>query len=284
MSGNAYVGIVFGYFDYEYEYLQTKLVRHLEKGKKYCFSINVSLADKSESCFNKLNCIFEKNKFSTKNKEMISASGFLTLSNSDYLCNKQEWIELKGLYTAIGGEKYLTIGLYDRDFKVKHLGSKNKKKPFVGAYYYIDDVKLEEVIGTSLCSCRKAIQTINSNVLKDSVGFNSKSYVLSNINFSNNSFYLQNKNLEELDTLVKILHKRKDLKIKIVGHTDNNGNEEDNKVLSERRAKTVKEYLVSKGLDEERITIIGLGSSSPISNNETEIGRELNRRIEIVFE
>ena len=70
------------------------------------------------------------------------------------------------------------------------------------------------------------------------------------------------------------------IKIEIGGHTDNIGSDEYNKDLSLRRAENVYYYLISKGIDEKRMSYKGYGESQPIATNETEEGRALNRRTE----
>jgi outer membrane protein OmpA-like peptidoglycan-associated protein len=70
--------------------------------------------------------------------------------------------------------------------------------------------------------------------------------------------------------------------IEIVGHTDNRGQEEDNQVLSESRALAVRNYLHDRGVPLERMKHSGQGADSPIATNETEAGRALNRRTEII--
>ena len=72
------------------------------------------------------------------------------------------------------------------------------------------------------------------------------------------------------------------MKIEIQGHTDNTGNSSSNKILSEKRAKTVVSYLIDNGIQKNRLTFSGLGDSKPISDNSTEGGRKKNRRVEYV--
>ncbi|MCL4108712.1 UNVERIFIED_CONTAM: hypothetical protein GTU68_007030 [Idotea baltica] len=74
------------------------------------------------------------------------------------------------------------------------------------------------------------------------------------------------------------------LHIRISGHTDNVGEEDDNLVLSEQRAKSIYDYLVQKGIEPDRLTFEGKGESAPIANNETEEGRKKNRRTEFTIE
>lgn len=71
--------------------------------------------------------------------------------------------------------------------------------------------------------------------------------------------------------------------IEIVGHTDDVGDDDYNMQLSEQRAKSVRDYLVSKGLSANKIVTTGMGESMPIANNNTEEGRAENRRVQILM-
>jgi outer membrane protein OmpA-like peptidoglycan-associated protein len=86
-----------------------------------------------------------------------------------------------------------------------------------------------------------------------------------------------------LDGLVETLKEYPDVKIEIVGYTDSSGQEIFNKLLSLKRANTVKDYLVKKGIDEARIATKGMAAANPIASNTTEEGRQKNRRIEVRF-
>ena len=69
--------------------------------------------------------------------------------------------------------------------------------------------------------------------------------------------------------------------LKLSGHTDNQGDSEKNLLLSEKRAKAIKKYLISKGLRQDMITVEWFGQTIPIADNTTEIGRQKNRRVEM---
>ena len=86
-----------------------------------------------------------------------------------------------------------------------------------------------------------------------------------------------------LDRVVEQIQWRLDTKVAVEGHTDDRGTEAHNQALSERRARAVAAYLVSKGIEEERITTQGFGESRPVGLNDSEIGRQKNRRVEIVI-
>lgn len=105
--------------------------------------------------------------------------------------------------------------------------------------------------------------------------------VLKNIFFDSRDFNLKPASMTELDKLVTLLTDNPTLRIQISGHTDNVGQAKDNILLSENRAKSVVNYLVSKGIDAKRLVYKGFGAEKPIADNTTENGRALNRRTEM---
>lgn len=88
---------------------------------------------------------------------------------------------------------------------------------------------------------------------------------------------------DELTRVSRVLNQYPQTSIMIVGHTDSTGSEAYNQQLSERRSATVKNALVGQGVNPARITAIGYGETSPIADNSTEYGRQLNRRVEITI-
>ena len=106
------------------------------------------------------------------------------------------------------------------------------------------------------------------------------SMVLNNIFFDYGKFDLKSESISELEKVGKFLSDNPNIKIEISGHTDNVGTEESNRVLSEKRAGSVSDYLVSKGIVKTRIKSIGYGSKKPLVDNDSESNRQINRRIE----
>jgi outer membrane protein OmpA-like peptidoglycan-associated protein len=102
-----------------------------------------------------------------------------------------------------------------------------------------------------------------------------------NIFFATGSAKLLAKSYPSLNNVVKILTENPTFKVDIAGHTDITGTHEKNMVLSDNRAASVKAYLVSKGIDESRITSQGFGPDKPIADNKTAAGRAKNRRVEM---
>lgn len=104
--------------------------------------------------------------------------------------------------------------------------------------------------------------------------------ILKNIFFDFDKFDLLPESRVELARLTELLKKNPRMKIEIGGHTDNKGSREYNQQLSENRAKSVLEYLVSQGIDRARLSAKGYGMEKPIDSNDTDEGRANNRRTE----
>ncbi len=109
------------------------------------------------------------------------------------------------------------------------------------------------------------------------------SIVLRNIQFETGKYNLLSESFIELDKVAKILFENPNMKVQIVGHTDAVGKEADNVLLSKERANVVVAYLTTKGIQASRLSAEGIGASRPIADNQTEEGRALNRRTELVI-
>jgi outer membrane protein OmpA-like peptidoglycan-associated protein len=116
------------------------------------------------------------------------------------------------------------------------------------------------------------------DIFLDSIGVGS-SIVLQDVFFDFGSAVLQPESFYTLDQEAKLLQANPNWFLEIEGHTDSVGSEEYNQSLSEKRAASVKEYLVGKGIEANRLSIRGYGSTKPIADNETEEGRQRNRRV-----
>ncbi len=105
--------------------------------------------------------------------------------------------------------------------------------------------------------------------------------VLKNVFFEINSYALKPESKYELNKIVHFLKTNPEVTIEISGHTDNIGSGEYNQLLSENRAKSVVDYLISDGIRYERLNYIGYGFNNPVDQNDTEEGRANNRRTEL---
>lgn len=105
-------------------------------------------------------------------------------------------------------------------------------------------------------------------------------FVLSGINFDTAKATIRPESVSRLDIVVDFMTHKKSAVIEISGHTDNVGNPKANKTLSEKRARACRDYVVSKGIEPSRVKSIGYGDERPIAANNTDEGRQKNRRIE----
>ncbi len=154
----------------------------------------------------------------------------------------------------------------------------------------------------TLFSCKQQALTVNPGAVVSKDGtddglknvkeeFNDASRTDEGIKFSlssdflfpTNSSYLTEKSKVELSKVAKLLKEDAKAKIRVDGHTDATGEAGYNLWLSEKRAASVKKFLVDSGISDGRIAIKGLGQTKPVSDNKTPEGRQKNRRVEVVI-
>ena len=103
---------------------------------------------------------------------------------------------------------------------------------------------------------------------------------LNNVFFDFDKFNLRPESYVELDRVVKFLNDYPNIEIEMSAHTDSKGSDQYNFTLSDNRARSVMEYILSKGIAPSRIISKGYGETLPVATNETDEGRQLNRRVE----
>jgi len=106
---------------------------------------------------------------------------------------------------------------------------------------------------------------------------------LNNIFFETGKADLKTESYSELNRVIEFLKENPNVKIELSGHTDNVGNADFNKTLSQKRADSVMAYLVSKGVDPSRLVAKGYGMEKPVADNTTEEGKAQNRRVEFTI-
>jgi outer membrane protein OmpA-like peptidoglycan-associated protein len=247
----------------------------LQKNKKYHLSIDIKAFELS-SCLSDLLIGF---------KDCLDCNIDSTLYNlklvlPDSICNDallHNWHTVTADFIASGEEKVLVVSAGSADDYLKIVYS-NQGKYIIKDYsgtpnlkYYIDNVSLNEA------------ETKNDNSYKniiDSLKIG-ESIILQNIYFEFDKYVLLKESFALLDKVVDYLNRKRDVKIQVSGHTDNIGSDPYNDDLSSKRANSVIEYLITKGIAGERLQVVGYGSRMPIDSNNTEDGRQRNRRIEM---
>ena len=151
------------------------------------------------------------------------------------------------------------------------------------SYYFVDDVKL---IDLGPPKARKPIKSIipiipPKDTLTTALVVPKKPFVFKNLLFDRAKADILPHSFAELDSLFQYIKINNTLKIKIEGHTDDEGTTPFNQDLSDRRAKAVAAYFIEKGIAKERINTEGFGETRHVSQNTTKEGRQLNRRVEM---
>ncbi len=106
---------------------------------------------------------------------------------------------------------------------------------------------------------------------------------LGDVLFQTDKSQLKGAAANNLDKLVAFLNSNPDRNVLIEGHTDNVGSDDYNRSLSQRRAESVRSYLLSRGIAANRIDASGKGESSPVASNNDATGRQMNRRVEVII-
>tara|TARA_B100000902_G_scaffold392929_1_gene446173 strand:+ start:3823 stop:5466 length:1644 start_codon:yes stop_codon:yes gene_type:complete len=125
-----------------------------------------------------------------------------------------------------------------------------------------------------------SLSNLEINIITQKIG---NEIIFENVNFESNSYQLTNNSYLELDFLVNFLQKNLMINIHIEGHTDDIGNKDDNLKLSNNRAKSVYDYLLSEGISSTRLTFQGYGEQKPLFLNNNDENRRKNRRTSFII-
>ena len=280
-SGLGYIGLISGKKFLQKptaEYVQSKLKDKLSKDSTYYLEFYVNLRDMSMQAAKDIGALLLKSKLNSSTTHILKSTP--TIRTKDFICDTTKWEKISGTFIAEGNEQFIIIGTFGN--KKSFIKTNRKEFPRSNsAYYYIDDVCLKKVSKESDCHCEETSNT-KKNTVKSAVTFNKESkIILPDFTFKTNQWELEVKEVPLLDSLADYLQENENYKLTISGHTDTIGKEVDNIELSGKRAETIKNYLVEKGIAENRIQTKALGSAKPIITNKTEEGRAKNRRVEI---
>lgn len=189
----------------------------------------------------------------------------------DAVTKKPVEANVKIYYLETGAlDKSVSSDALNGNFLVTLNGNKNYAYEALAKGYlpFSENFSLKDVKDKSSYEIEVALQPIE-------VG---KEFVLKNIFFSTNEFELLEDSKTELLRLVAFLKTNKNIKLEVGGHTDNVGAASSNQVLSEKRAKSVYNFLIENGIAKERLNFKGYGASLPLVENDSEKNRATNRR------
>lgn len=112
---------------------------------------------------------------------------------------------------------------------------------------------------------------------------------IKNITFKRDDVLIDEKFINDLKNVAIYMNKNKDFKLQLIGHSDKTAkatsefSKNYNKELAQKRAQSIANWLISNGVEQNRVTVISKGFETPLQNNDSEIGNELNRRVEFVY-
>ena len=199
------------------------------------------------------------------------------------------YITATGSTSAIAS-KFSNLGA---GLKLKLAFGKVNKKPAEPQIIYVDKIIRDTVVKTNTVTVRDTVVKTNTviqkEIIRDTVTIIKEVPVeikqtmaeLSNTMFDFDKSIIKEEAKGPLNKVVAWLQENPTVKVEISGHTDSKGSDEYNQKLSEARAKAVYEYFISQGVDKFRLAYAGYGESRPIATNETDAGRQLNRRVEL---
>lgn len=254
------------------EYIQIQLKEPLVVGQGYYAEFYVSHLPRSIQ-INGLGMFFSEQKVNVKTDALLDFTPQIAAKNI-LSAPEHKWIKVSGTFIADKEAEYLLIGNFFADSLT------SKKVPFSNclnyAYYYIDDVLLKKtdpfvevpIAEGDLC----CISVEKGKIIQ-----------LKNIFFDTDKAELLPRSYVELGKLLKLMQDNPSMVIEIRGHTDSQGEHDYNIYLSRKRAKAVVEYLNDHGVDRTRTRYKGFGNTQPIATNQTNSGRQLNRRVEFLI-
>lgn len=266
IDGRNYAGIItyLGKGNRLVEFIQGELNKEMLKGATYKIEFDYSLAESSSVASNTLGAYLSTKEYYPNDNFPKKIDYSVFINDKKKLSIQSDWSRFSKNYKAKGSEKFIIIGQIENAKNDLDTGY---------SYYYIDNVSVTMVDSD-----------IEKHVINDGISIN-QNVVINNIYFESNNSSLKEKSNNVLDSLYQQLlqYNNSEYEIEISGHTDNIGKEEDNLILSELRAQAVAVYLINKGIKKEIVKYVGYGSLQPITKNDTEKEREMNRRVELII-
>lgn len=254
------------------EYIQVQLLEPLVIGQNYYIEFYVSHLLRSLQV-NNIGAYFSEGIVDVKTdvplefEPMIYASQVVKADN-------HRWVKISGTFQATTEADYLILGNFYPDSLTTVQESMKNNLRF--GYYYIDDVllrKMPPILDVPL-------QPDDLSLIKVEEG---GLFQLRNIFFDTDKYELLPRSYVELKKLLHIMEENPTLVIEVRGHTDSRGRDEYNSYLSRKRAQAVVNFLNENGIDPKRTHYVGFGSTQPVADNDTEEGRQQNRRVEFLI-
>jgi outer membrane protein OmpA-like peptidoglycan-associated protein len=294
-DGDNYVGIkTFSYGDKEARtYISSKLKTPMRKDFKYCVKFYVSLAEGSKYAADNIAANFSKKQWSIQEDKSIMGESHVMDVNNKIFNAQFGWDQICGVYTATGGERFITIGNFTSNGDTE---SERMKPPkgysgqlMISSYYYLDNISVKLIEDESECDCKTdseeetsivyAVSPVTPDGMKDELIAK-----YSVVYFGSKKADIAPGDLGHLDNIVSVMKKDAAYKLNLVVHLDaDEAADESLSGLDKQRALAIKKYIVSKGIDGARITFEMVKDTKPASTADTPIGKAKNRKVNFVI-
>lgn len=253
------------------EYIQIQLSEPLVLGQDYLAEMWVSHLPMSLRV-NNIGFYFSQNKVAEITDGVLH---FTPQVKADDVVEgpSHRWRKVTGRFVAETEAEYLIIGNFFPDSLTDVRPGPEGALPF--AYYYLDDILVKKIPPILPIP----VPEDDLSKVKLEAG---KSIALRDIYFEHDEWELMPRSYVELRKLLKLMEVNPQLSIEVCGHTDNSGASQYNQELSEKRARSVVDFLNANGVSEARTQFRGCGSAQPVASNSTAQGRQMNRRVEFV--
>lgn len=282
-EGDGYAGLYLWMEDKDYrEFLQCQLIQPLLKDSTYYIEFHYKLSSYSNYSIDRIGLNFSAMPPKDVHRSFEKTPALQIVHDSAFTRTTGMWEAARFEYKATGTESYLTLGNFFENGKTKsyRLQSRSVSEPMLAkaSYYYVDQV----IVVPKYRIREQLAANVGQGFSTERTAFNTP-YVLKHIQFEFNSAKLEARSFDELNKLSDFLLNKSEVKVEVSGHTDDVGDDGYNLVLSQKRAESVADYLISKGVNKQRILTFGYGKNQPLVQGLSEDARRLNRRVEVRF-
>lgn len=265
-AGGVYAGMG---AEREGEYLQGELQQPLQAGERYWVRLRLRLPNRfCNAPLDEFGVHFSSIELASKSdmQHLYLPALSLVRGGGKVIETGETWLEIGGLYTATGGERYLTLGVFGEQNAARFA----RRKKGECSYVFIDAVSVARYEdAASLPIFKPELETLPKN----------ERFLLEGIAFENEQ--LRPESLETLDALAAFLRKNGDCRIEISAHCDGSRTEAEAQNLTAHRAKLVADYIVKKGIAADRVFPSGKGYNQLLVPNGHAEQAQKNNRIEL---
>ncbi len=295
-DGNAYAGIVaYGYRGrVPRSYVSTRMKTDMVEGQMYCIKFRVSLAELAKYATNNIGVHFTKHEMEVKTKTSMIFEDYIISDDNPIVTEQSGWHLFCKIYQAKGFERYLTLGNFVEDDKLK-TGKVKRSSEYTQmqenmGYYFLDDVSVKHIQYPGECDCSEG-RIPESKIIYSKSSTTQDGKTLSEKVEASTIYFYQFKSevsstfTKDLDHLVALLKENKLARLKIISHIDNEeaalGNENPRMAnLCEERAIAVLKYFQHNGIDRGKLVMELMENEEPTSEMNTPLSLAKNRRVD----